>query len=370
MRTIKIGIIGCGVISNTYISDIKRLYRELEIAAVADVDLARAQSSAGKYGIAKACTVEELLADSEIELAVNLTPPAFHTQINRKVLQAGKHLFCEKPFALNLADAQEIVALAREKGLKLGCAPDSFMGSSLSTCRKLLQDNWIGRPLYVCVNMMNCGVETWHPQPENFYRQGGGPLFDMGGYYFTALVSMLGSVESVYAVAAKGYDERTVYTQERFGQSFPVEVPTHYSGIITMESGVIVNANFSFDIWKTTMPMFEIYGTDGTLMVPDPNMHGGTPKVYRKEQKLAACFGGVDNGDGEPFALPELAQNVGTYVRCLGVADLAEAIRNDCEPQVNGELAVHVLEAILGMMESAKSGQPYRLTTRYDGAKA
>lgn len=188
----------------------------------------------------------------------------------------------------------------------------------------------------------------------------------MGGYYFTTLVDMFGSVKSVYAVGAKGYEERTIYTSERFGQKIPVEIPTHYSAILTMECGIIVTANFSFDIWKTSMPMFEIYGTDGTLMVPDPNMHGGTPKVYRKEQKLAPNFGGVDNGNDQAFAIPELSQNIGTYVRCLGVKDLADAIREDRVPKTNTDLAMHVLEIIIGTMKSAEDGVPYQLTTSYD----
>lgn len=366
MKVMKIGIIGCGVISNTYIRDIQRLYPDrLKIAAAADADISRAAATAEKYEIPKACSVQELLADPEIELAVNLTPPALHTQINLQVLNAGKHLFCEKPFALTLEDAQRVAALAKEKGLLLGSAPDSFMGSSLTTCRKLLEDNWIGKPLCACMNMMSCGVETWHPQPENFYRKGGGPMYDMGGYYFSALVNMFGPAAQVYAAGRKGFQERTVYTKERFGQTFEVEVPTHYSAIVTMKNGMLVNANFSFDIWKTTMPMFEVYGTEGTMMVPDPNMHGGTPQVYRKEQRLAECFGGTDNGSGAAFALPELSQNVGTYVRGIGVAEMADALRENRRPRVNADFAIHVLEILIGIMKSAESGMPYTLTTDY-----
>lgn len=366
MEKMKIGILGCGVISHTYIRDIKRLYSDIEIAAVANSHIAKAQAVAEQYGIPKVCTVEELLADEEITMIVNLTPPAAHTELNLQILNAGKHLFCEKPYALTMEDAEKTSALAREKGLKIGVAPDSFMGSSLSTCKKLLDDNWIGKPLYVTLNMMGGGVETWHPQPENWYRYGGGPLLDMGGYYFTTLVDMFGSVKAVYAVGAKGFEERTIYTPERFGQKIPVEVQTHYSAILTMECGILVTANFSFDIWKTSMPLFEIYGTDGTLMVPDPNMHGGTPKVYRKEQKLAPNYGGVDNGNDAPFAIPELSQNIGTYVRCLGVKDLADAIREDREPKTNSDLATHVLEILLGTMEAADTGIPYQMKTRYE----
>lgn len=365
MRKIKIGIIGYGVISHTYIKDIKRLYRNIIVEAVAGPSLEKAEKCADMYDIPRTLTIEEMLLDPEIEMVVNLTPPAAHTEINRRVLEAGKHLFCEKPFALTVEDAGMIADLAEKKGLKIGCAPDSFMGSSLKTCKKLLKDKWIGQPLYVCMNMMNCGVETWHPAPENFYLEGGGPVLDMGAYYFTALVTMFGAVDSVYAAAGMGFSERVIYTPERFGDSFPVKVPTHYAVIVTMKNGMIVNANFSFDIWKTEMPMFEIYGTEGTLMVPDPNMHGGTPRVYRKEQKLAENFGGTDNGNGEAFRIPELSQNIGSYVRCLGVADLADAVINDRRPVVNSDLGVHVTEILTGIIKSAETKTVYKLVTDY-----
>ena len=364
MRHLTIGIAGAGVISHVYIRDIKRLYSDhLTIKSVAALHAEHAQEVAEKYEIPVACSIEEMLQDPEIDLVVNLTPPKAHTELNKQILKAGKHLFCEKPFALTLEDALEIKALAEEKGLIIGCAPDSFLGSSLSTCRKLLQDGWIGKPLYVSANMMTSGVETWHPYPEAFYAEGGGPVFDMGGYYFTALVTMLGAAERITAVSGTGFAQRTIYTQPRFGQKVDVNVPTFYSFIIQMKSGVIVNMNMSFDIWKTSLPNFEIYGTDGTLMVPDPNMHGGTPKVFRKEQVLAKCFGGNDTGEGNAFAVPELNQDIGEYVRCLGVEavyrSIAEGAHNPCNP----DLAVHVTEMMLGVMKAAETGLPYEMTT-------
>ena len=360
-----IGIIGCGVISRVYIRDIKRLFPSvMEIRAVADVDVSRAEALAAEFHIPIACNVETLLKDSEITLAVNLTPPQFHTSINRQILEASKHLFCEKPFALTLEDAQEILDLAKKKNLRVGSAPDTFLGSGLVTCRKLLKDGWIGRPLYVNANMMYSIVETWHPSPEAFYRKGGGPIFDMAGYYITALVSMFGSVTQIYAVAKTGYPERTIYVGERRGKHIPVETPTFYAVILEMENGVTVTMNFSFDVWKSTLPLFEVYGTEGTMMVPDPNNHGGVPKIYRKEQRLAECFGGQDTGNGEPFALPELAQNVGEYVRGLGVMDLAKAIQSGTKSRVSGEFALHVVDVMTGIMKSAEGGALYKTVTR------
>jgi predicted dehydrogenase len=362
----KIGIIGCGVISNTYIGDIKRLYRDLDIAAVADVNPDAARATAEKYGVSRAVGVDELLEDSEIELVVNLTPPRFHTDINLRILEAGKHVFCEKPFALSMEDAERVMELARKKNLQIGCAPDSFMGSSLSTCKKIVDDGWIGKPLYAITNMLNSGVETWHPSPEPFYKEGGGPIFDMGGYYFSALVSMFGPVTSVRAIGKKGFEKRSVYVGKRAGESIDVEVPTTYAVLLNFKNGFLANMNFSFDVFRTEMPMFEVYGTDGTLFVPDPNMHGGRPRIFRKEQKLAECFGGDGKGAADICEVPEMFQNVGEYVRGIGVHDLAEAIRESREPVANARLALHVLDIMTSVMKSASEDRDVELTTTYE----
>lgn len=366
MDITKIGIIGCGVISNTYIKDIKRLYaKQIVVWAVADTDLERAKVHAETYEIPHAYTVEEILQDSEIEIVINLTPPRAHVELNRRILEAGKHVFCEKPFALSVEDAKDVCALAERKGLKIGCAPDTFLGSSLTTCKKLLSDGWIGKPLYVNANMMNSGMEMWHPAPDSFYTTGGGPVFDMGGYYFSALAALFGSIAQVYAVSGKGYEERVIYSGARAGEKIKVDTPTYYAVILTMECGVVVTMNFSFDIWKSSLPLFEVYGTEGTLKVPDPNMYGGVPEVYRRQQKLTECFDGVDTGEGESFRLPELAQNVGIYVRGAGVAELAKAIREGGENRANGVLGTHVVEVMTGIMKSVETGQPYKMKTRY-----
>lgn len=357
----KIGIMGCGVISNQYIKDIQRLYKDLEIYMVADVRAEVAERTAREYGISSAGTPKQLLEEDSVELVINLTPPALHAELNRSILQSGKHVFCEKPFALTLQDALEVQALAEEKGLSVGCAPDTILGSSLRTCKKLLEDGWIGKPLYVCANMMNSGVETWHPRPEPFYEKGGGPLFDMGPYYFSVLVNLFGSVKSVYAVSGKGYQERIIYTKERFGTQIPVKTPTHYAVILEMECGILANMNFSFDIWKSTMPLFEIYGTKGTLEVPDPNMTGGTPKVYLREQLLAKYFGGTDLQEGSFTSTPELYQNVGSYVRGAGVEEMVSELAK--QKPMNAAMAVHVVDIITSIIRSSETGMPQELTT-------
>lgn len=366
MRNVNVGILGCGVISNTYIRDIKRFYPSLHLAACADVNVELAKSHAEKYRIPSGCSVEEMLAMEEVELVVNLTPPQFHMELNKKILQAGKHVFCEKPFAPTAAQARQVMDLADEKGLLVGSAPDTFLGSSLQTCRKILDDGWIGKPLYVTANMMSNGVETWHPAPANFYRQGAGPLYDMGPYYFTALTALLGPVKRVSAFSGTGFPVRKVYTGPLKGQEVPVETPTHYSGTAELASGVIVSMNISFDIWHSNLPMFEIYGTDGTLEVPDPNMSGGRPRVYRKESTLDVLYDDsreTKEKQDTSVELPELYPHIGDYTRGIGVLDLACAIDEKRKPRVNAEMACHVIEAITGMMESAQDKKVYEMKT-------
>lgn len=366
MRNVNVGILGCGVISNTYIRDIKRFYPSLHLATCADVNVELAKSHAEKYQIPSGCSVEEMLAMEEVELVVNLTPPQFHMELNKKILQAGKHVFCEKPFAPTAAQARQIMDLADEKRLLVGSAPDTFLGSSLQTCRKILDDGWIGKPLYVTANMMSNGVETWHPAPANFYRQGAGPLYDMGPYYFTALAALLGPVKRVSAFSGTGFPVRKVYTGPLKGQEVPVETPTHYSGTAELASGVIVSMNISFDIWHSNLPMFEIYGTDGTLEVPDPNMSGGRPRVYRKERILDVLYDDsreTKEKQDTSVELPELYPHIGDYTRGIGVLDLACAIDEKRKPRVNAEMACHVIEAITGMMESAQDKKVYEMKT-------
>ena len=356
MRTYKIGIIGCGSISNTYIPDIQNIYHDLEIHAVADADLNRAGETAKRFGIKHAYRTEELLADDEIEIAVNLTPPRFHQQINLSVLSAGKHLFTEKPFAMNLPEADELITLAGEKGVMIGSAPDTFLSSGLQSMNKYIRDGIIGKPLYVTANMMSHGVEMWHPCPAPFDEAGGGPLYDMAGYYLSAIVSMLGPVDSVSGFCGKGFDRRLILNKAQFGTYLDVEIPTHYSAVLNLKSGVIVSMNMSFDIWRSGLPKFEIYGTDGTISYPDPNFGGGVPSVYRKEQVLDTVFQENEEyrqREAKMYELPELYHRVSNYSRGLGVLDLAYAIEHKRPNRASAELARHITEVIDGIITAA-----------------
>lgn len=358
----KIGIIGCGVISSTYIQEIKRIYASiLEITGVASRNRNHALRTAKKFEIPNVFTVDEMLENPEIELIVNLTPPKAHTELNRRILEAGKHVFCEKPFALTVEDAQEIAELAKEKGLYVGAAPDTFLTAPMQSCRRLLEDGWIGKPMYVTANMMSCGVETWHPAPQAFYSKGGGPLYDMAGYYLSVLIHFFGPVQEVFSYSAKGFAERRVYSQPLAGSTVKVEVPTHYTSVLKMANGVLVNMNMSFDIWHSTLPQMEIYGTDGTMTLPDPNMSDGKASVFRKEQIIGKTYGLEE--DLKSYEIPLRGQSVAEYTRGAGVAEMVRSIETGRKNRAGVEMAIHILEVIQGMFESSEKGICYHMTT-------
>ncbi len=371
MRKIKIGIIGCGVISHTYISNIKAMFPWLEIMACAATTLEKAERVAAQYGIPKALSTEELLKDPEIELVVNLTTPAVHTEINRRVLMAGKHLFCEKPFALTLKEAGEIFTLAKERGLRVGCAPETFLGAGLQTCRRIIDEGFIGRPIMVTANMTNYGVETWHASPEFYYKKGGGPMLDMGPYYLTALVALLGPISRTACFSSTGRKNRTIYSNPLRGQNIEVEVPTSYTGILQFASGVHGNINMTFDAWHSTLPKLEIYGTEGTLLIPDPNMFGGKIKIFRKEKVLDSLNQNFLSGKERPYStayedlqeIPQLYEEPLEYMRGLGIMDMAYALVDGRRHRTNEELVYHVTEALLSFDQSAEGNQVYQMTS-------
>ena len=365
MRSLNVGILGCGVISRTYASDIGRFFPQLKIAGCADLTITPAEKLAKEFGIPKAYETDELLSDPEIRLVINLTPPQAHTELNRKIIEAGKHLFCEKPFAHTPEEAQELLDLADRKGVQAGSAPDTFLSSGLQSLRYYLDAGMIGKPFFITANMTTFGVETWHPNPRPFYAAGGGPLYDMAPYYLSALVSLLGPIECIAAFSAKPAETRHVYTGEHAGEKIPVEVDTHYSAVMWMRSGAVVSLNISFDIYRSNLPMFEIYGDGGTLSYPDPNFGGGAPKVYRKEQFIDPVYRDTEEARQRSkvfYELPELFIRPRDYSRGIGVADLAHAIETGGVSRTHG-MIVHTIEAIRGLMKAAETGTAYEMKT-------
>lgn len=362
MTKLTIGIIGCGVISNTYIKEMKRLYSDvLYIKAVAARRYENAVKTAEKYKIPFAYTVDELLNDEEIKLVVDLTPPAQHAEINMKILKAGKHLFTEKPFAIEMDDALTILSYAKEHGLYVGSAPDVFLTAPQQNSRLAVDSGLIGKPLYATVNMISCGVEHWHANPFFYYQYGGGPLYDMAPYYFSALINILGPIKEVWAAQGKAYEKRLITAAPHEGEYIEVEVPTHFSGVLTMASGLIVSMNMSFDIYKSTLPMLEIYGSEGSISIPNPDLTNGKPRIWRKNDVLTR------NGPNTHLVpAPAEYKSVARYTRGTGVAEMARAIMSGRPNRASGDLAVHTLEAIIKLIRSAQTGEKYILETNIE----
>lgn len=330
MKKVKTGIIGCGNISDIYLHNCTSVFSEiLEVAAVADLIYERAADKAQKYNIAKACSVEQMLADSEIEIIVNLTVPQAHASINLKAIEAGKSVYVEKPFALTREDGITAIEAARQNGVLCGGAPDTFLGAALQTCRKLIDDGGIGVPIGATAFMTCRGHESWHPSPEFYYKKGGGPMFDMGPYYLTALVSLIGPVASVCGIARKTFPSRTITSQPLCGKTIDVEVDTHIAGLLNFENGAVGTIITSFDVWGANLPYIEIYGSEGSLSVPDPNWFGGQVRIKRRDKEWEEVP--LINGYSENS-------------RGLGVVDMAVALRTGRKPRANYDIAYHVLD--------------------------
>ena len=343
---VKIGIVGCGSISSTYLR-MAPTFEILEVAACADLVPERAAARAEEFGVRRACSVEELMADAEIEVVVNLTVPKAHAEVGLAALEAGKSVYNEKPLAVTRDEGRRMLDLARQKGLRIGAAPDTFLGAGLQTCRKLIDDGWIGEPVAATAFMMGRGHERWHPDPAFFYKPGGGPMFDMGPYYLTALVALLGPVRRVTGATRRTFAERTITSQPKYGEKIPVEIATHIAGLMDFAAGAIGTVITSFDVWGSQLPRIEIYGTEGTLGAPDPNGFGGPVSIKRAGdwEEMPLSHGYIENS------------------RSIGVADLACALRSGREHRANGELAYHILDLMHTIHEASDQGRHLELAS-------
>lgn len=344
MTPTRIGIIGCGNISSIYFKS-GQTFRNIEITACADMLPDRAQAKAAEFAV-RALSVDQLLADPEVDIVLNLTIPKAHADVAIQALEAGKHVYSEKPLATDRGSGQRVLNAARAKRLRVGCAPDTFLGAGLQTCRKLIDDGWIGKPVAATGFMMCHGHESWHPDPEFYYEVGGGPMFDMGPYYLTALVSLLGPVARVSGSAQSAFPERTITSEKKYGKRIPVETPTHIAGVLDFRDGAVATLVTSFDVWAADLPPIEIYGTEGSLSVPDPNNFGGTVRVRRMGAK-------------EWSAVP-LSHGFSENSRGIGVADMAAAIAAGRPHRANGDLAYHVLDVMQGFLDASRDSAYYR----------
>jgi predicted dehydrogenase len=350
MKTkLNLGIIGCGNISKAYFKGAST-FEVLNIVACADLHHDAAVAKAEEHGC-QAQSVDELLANPDIDMVINLTVPSAHAEVSLAALEAGKHVHCEKPLAVHLEDARKVIATAKDKGLRVGCAPDTFLGAGFQTCRKLIDDGWIGRPVAGSAFMMSRGPEGWHPNPAFFYQIGGGHMFDMGPYYITALLHLLGPVKRVAAVTSRAFQTRTATCKEQFGKEFPVEVPTHYAGVLEFHSGAAITMTVSFDVHKHQHTPIEIYGTEGSLRCPDPNTFGGPVELWTPMGK-----------EWHPQAF---SHRYADNMRGIGAADMAMSILHAEYPQrASGELALHALEVMHAFETSSSTGTHVELTTR------
>lgn len=348
-RPVGIGIIGCGVISGAYLGA-ARQFPVLEVRAVADLDAAAAAARAQEFGV-RALPVGRLLEDPTIELVVNLTTPQAHVEVGLAALAAGKHVYSEKPLAVTLAEARRLVLAARAARLRLGCAPDTFLGGAHQTARALLDRGAIGEIVGGTAFLQLAGHERWHPSPAFYYaREGGGPVLDMAPYYLTALVNLLGPVARVMAMGRTVRAPRTIATGPRAGTAVPVACTTHVAGTIELVAGPVVQIAMSFEVWGHRHTPLELYGTRGSMLVPDPNRFDGTVELLEPGGSWTAAP--LTHGYAD-----------GNY-RSLGVADMAQALRRGRPHRADGELAFHVLEVMEGLVRAAEGAGMVDITSR------
>lgn len=348
MEKVKVGIIGCGNIFGAYIEGC-RAFEILEVVACADINPSAAAAKAQEHNIPNVLTIEELLNDPKIEIVINLTVPQAHAMVSTAAIAAGKHVYSEKPLTVTRVLGQEVLAAAREKGVLVGCAPDTFLGGGLQTCRKLIDDGAIGEPVAAVAFMISHGPEAWHPNPAIFYQLGAGPMLDMGPYYLTALINLLGAVQRVTGSTRISFAERIATSEARYGERLTVEVPTHVTGVLDFVSGAIATLLITFDVWHSTLPRLEIYGSAGTLLVPDPNTFGGPVRLRRM-------------GEAEWSEVPLThSADVG---RGIGVADMASAMQSGRPHRANGDMAYHVLELMEAFEVSSQSGRHIQVESR------
>lgn len=353
MKKIKVGMVGVGVISGIYLENITKVFKDIEIVGVCDLIKEKAEKAVKEYQIPKIYdTMYDLFADEEIDIVLNLTRPYEHFEVTEAALLAGKHVYSEKPLGATLEEGQKLVALAEEKGLLIGGAPDTFLGAGIQTCRKLIEDGYIGTPVGASAFMVCRGHESWHTDPEFYYKFGGGPMLDMGPYYLTALTNLLGGVKKVSGMSKVSFDQRTITSEPLNGTIIDVDVPTYVTGMMEFYNGAIGTIFTTFDVYQAQMPRIEIYGSAGTLSVPDPNTFGGPVLLYRPGSKefkeIPLVFDYADNSRG------------------LGLADMAKAIQENRKPRANSDQTLHVLEIMESFQMSSDQGKHIEIQSEFE----
>ena len=351
-RKLGVGVIGCGNISKAYFS-LAPLFRGIEMRACADINMDAARARAKEFGL-RAETVDALLKADDIDIIVNLTIPAVHYEVSKAVLDAGKHVYSEKPFVLSVKEGLDLKKRAEKKGLRVGSAPDTFLGGAHQLVRNLIDTGRVGRITSGTCHVMSHGMENWHPNPDFFFQPGAGPVLDIGPYYVTNLIQLIGPVKQVAAFASTPAKERTIGSKPRAGEKIPVNTPTTIHGVLEFENGAVVTLNTSWDVWSYAHSPMELYGEAGTVYVPDPNFFGGEvvftdgPKVVKKLPKWQ-----------HPFGVPNEMHGHGMMAnyRTAGLADMALAIGEGRPHRCSMELALHAVDVMTGLLRSGETGK-------------
>ena len=358
LEALGLGIIGCGNISSTYLAMAPK-FRGIEIRAVADIDLAAAMAKSEQFQV-RCETVEGLLSSDDIQIVVNLTVPAAHFEVSRSILASGKHVYSEKPLALRLNECLELGKLANEKGLRVGSAPDTWLGGSHQAARAAIDNLEAGEIISGTAHVLSHGMEHWHPNPEFFYQPGGGPVLDLGPYYIANLIQLLGPVERVAALTTTPSETRMISAEPRNSETFAVGTPTNIHALLQFKGGAAVAFSASWDVWAHRHSNMELYGTEGTIFVPDPNFFGGPVEIVRPGMDLETEF-----DCSHPFSVP----NDGTgpegraNYRGAGVAEMAQAILKGKPHRCSLELATHSVDVMTSILKAGEIGEFVNLAT-------
>jgi predicted dehydrogenase len=357
-RKLGVGVIGCGNISAAYFR-LAPLFKGIEIRACADIDMDAAKARATEFGL-RAETVDELLRDDEVDIVVNLTIPAAHYEVSKQVLDAGKHVYSEKPFVLSVKEGLDLKKRAEKKKLRIGSAPDTFLGGAHQLARSIIDGGSLGRITSGTCFVMSHGMEAWHPNPDFFFQPGAGPVLDIGPYYVTDLIQLIGPVKQVAAVATIPSRERTILSQPRYGQKIAVNTPTTIHAILEFANGAVVTLNTSWDVWKHGHAPIELYGEEGTIFVPDPNFFGGLVSYTRRSDAVKKLPRWK-----HPLAVPNQMHSQGAMAnyRTIGLADMAVAIRDGRPHRCSMELALHAVDVMTSILKSGETGRFVTLQT-------
>ncbi|MBB6222381.1 Gfo/Idh/MocA family protein [Rhizobium leguminosarum] len=357
-RELGVGIIGCGNISTTYFS-LAPLFKGLKVLACADINVQAAEARAKEYGV-KAQTIDALLANDEIDVVVNLTIPDAHFRVSKSILEAGKHVYSEKPLVLSLEEGEELRRIAREKNLAVGCAPDTFLGGAHQLARKFIDDGGIGRVTSGACYVMSPGMEMWHPNPDFFFLPGGGPILDLGPYYIANLINLIGPVKRVGAMTSMASPTRTITSEPRNGEIIPVKTPTTIQALLEFVSGATVTLSASWDVWSHRHANMELYGTDGSLYVPDPNFFGGTVEASGRDKDIKP----LDAWE-HPFGKINQENPNGSRAnyRTAGLADMAMSLIEGRDARCSLDRTLHGVDVMTSILKSGEEGRFIDLTT-------